>query len=185
MKLLILISVVVILGFLSYFTKSDEHDEHDEPKQKLTPHDYMELCIEQAKSSTCCRSKCGSVIVSKDGDIIGTGFNSKPCGVVGECQKDNLDKSFKSDKTCCVHSEQRAIMDCLKHNPTKIQGSSLFFVRLDINNNMLFAGKPYCTICSKMALDSGIAEFALWHHDGIKIYDTETYNKLSFEYKED
>lgn len=47
---------------------------------------------------------------------------------------------------------------------------------------ILKAGKPYCTICSKMALDVGIAEFVLWHEEGITVYDTKEYNELSFQY---
>jgi len=70
--------------------------------------------IEIAKLSTCKRSKCGSVIVVDDSFIIGDGYNSMPCNVTGECFKENLSPTFKSDKTCCVHAEQRAIMDALK-----------------------------------------------------------------------
>jgi hypothetical protein len=46
------------------------------------------------------------------------------------------------------------------------------------------SGKPYCTICSKSALDIGIKEFVLWHEDGICAYDTAEYNLLSFDYQE-
>jgi len=87
-----------------------------------------------------------------------------------------------TDKTCCVHAEQRAIMDALRNNPSKIEGSRLYFMRLDKDNNTTKAGKPYCTICSKMSLDVGIKEFTLWHENGIGIYNTDEYNTLSFEY---
>jgi hypothetical protein len=33
--------------------------------------------------------------------------------------------------------------------------------------------EPYCTICSKMALDVGIAEFVLWQDKGVCVYNTE------------
>lgn len=56
-------------------------------------------------------------------------------------------------------------MDALQHRPEKIKDSRLYFIRLDEIGNKLKAGKPYCTICSKMALDAGIAEFALWHEE--------------------
>jgi len=36
-----------------------------------------------------------------------------------------------------------------------------------------------------MALDVKIAEFVLWHKEGICVYNTEEYNQLSFEYSED
>ena len=56
-------------------------------------------------------------------------------------------------------------------------------MRLDLDNQMQFAGKPYCTICSKLALDVGIKEFVLWHKDGIAVYDTHEYNELSFAFR--
>ena len=43
-------------------------------------------------------------------------------------------------------------------------------------------GKPYCTVCSRMALDTGIDKFVLWHGEGICEYPTDRYNKLSYEY---
>ncbi len=88
--------------------------------------------IEIAKISTCKRSKCGSVILVDDSFIIGHGYNSMPCNITGECFKDTLAPTFKSDRTCCVHAEQRAIMDALKGKwNNQIKGSTLFFIRLD------------------------------------------------------
>ena len=72
-------------------------------------------------------------------------------------------------------------MNALKKNPDKLSGSRLYFIRLDDNGTSSRAGKPYCTICSKMALDVGIAEFVLWHDKGVCVYDTEEYNALSFQ----
>ena len=144
---------------------------------------WLEEVIEQAKFSTCQRSKCGSIIV-KDNEIIGQGFNSPTANLESQrrCKNRKLSERFKSDRTCCVHAEQRAIMDALRRNPIKITGSVLYFIRLDSNNRPEVAGEPYCTICSKMALDTGVAGFALWQNDSWKIYDTEKYNTLSYNY---
>lgn len=151
-----------------------------------------------ALRATCERSRCGSVIV-KDGEIIGRGFNSPPHDDESErrcsIEKGSYDKKV-TDKTCCVHAEQRAIMDALRHHPEKISGSRLYFIRLDPSTRLppspelwrtsrVKAGKPYCTICSKMALDVGIAEFVLWHEEGVGVYETGEYNEKSFQYKEE
>jgi deoxycytidylate deaminase len=137
-----------------------------------------------AGNASCTRSKCGAIIVN-GGKIIGTGFNSPP-GEIEEqrrCKNSKADYDSKvTDKTCCVHAEQRAIMNALRNNSGKILGSRLYFVRLDGDGEISFAGKPYCTICSKMALDVGIKEFVLYHEEGVCVYDTEEYNDLSFEY---
>lgn len=147
---------------------------------------FFNKTIELAKKATCLRSKCGSIIV-KDNEIIGQGFNSPPKNLESQRRCKNLKDDYHkkiTDKTCCVHAEQRAIMDALKNNPEKLEGSTLYFARLDENENFTKAGKPYCTICSKMALDTGIKYFVLWHEEGIKVSDTEEYNNLSYDYKE-
>jgi dCMP deaminase len=145
---------------------------------------YIDLAALTARKSCCLRSKCGSVIVQNQ-RVIGAGYNSPPGDKpLEKCLKDNLPANFKSDKSCCIHAEQRAIIDALKHYPELIEGSTLYFIRLDENDKKKHSGRPYCTICSKMALDAGIAEFVLWHKEGITVYNTEEYNELSFQYRE-
>ena len=159
---------------MEYLTK-------DEEKKAL---EYINQAAQIALNSTCERARCGSVIVKND-KTIGSGFNSPPQNKEEQrrCSylKDTYHKKV-TDKTCCVHAEQRAIMDALRNNRDKIVGSRLYFMRLDKNGTSSRAGKPYCTICSKMALDVGINEFVLWHKKGVCVYDTEEYNMLSFQY---
>ena len=74
--------------------------------------DYLNAAAEIAKSATCNRHKCGSVIVN-NGIIIGKGMNSPPANKEDQrrcsTQKESYDKRV-TDKTCCMHAEQRAIM---------------------------------------------------------------------------
>jgi deoxycytidylate deaminase len=125
----------------------------DEQQQALV---YIAKAAEIALQSTCQRARCGSVIVWDD-EVIGSGFNSPPREQEHQrrcsCDKDSYHKKV-TDKTCCVHAEQRAIMNALIDNPDKIIGSRLYFIRLDEQGNPAKAGKPYCTICSKMTLDA-------------------------------
>lgn len=144
--------------------------------------DVFDRLVEIASKSTCHRSKCGSLLISKSGNIIGEGYNSMPCNETSDCFKDSLPSGFKSDKTCCIHAEQRAIMNALKNNPKEVEGSSLLFIRLNGANEPKHSGDPYCTICSKMALDSGVSKFALWHKEGWTFYNSKYYNELSFQY---
>lgn len=151
--------------------------------EELEAAKFIDFAAEIAKLSSCYRSRCGSVIV-KESSIIGKGYNSPPLNKRLEyCLKDSLPADFRSDRTCCIHAEQRAIMDALQHHPEKIKDSRLYFIRLDEQGDKLKAGKPYCTICSKMTLDAGIAEFTLWHEEGICVYGAEEYNGLSFQYQ--
>lgn len=137
-----------------------KHLTGDEEQKAL---EYINKAAEIALQATCERARCGCVIVEND-NIIGTGFNSPP----GEKENQRRCKNDKdayhkkvTDKTCCVHAEQRAIMNALIDNPDKIIGSRLYFIRIDGNGKFAAANKPYCTICSKMALDAGISEFVL------------------------
>jgi len=139
-----------------------------------------------ALKSTCGHSRCGSIICNND-ELIGEGFNSPPNSDEGQRRCSRSEDSYHkkvSDKTCCVHAEQRAIMDALRKNPGKLKGSRLYFIRIDEKGKPTRAGKPYCTICSKMALDVGISEFVLWDEKGICVYETGEYNLLSFKYSE-
>ena len=125
----------------------------DEQQQALA---YINQAAEIALQSTCERARCGSVIVEND-EIIGSGFNSPPGHLESQrrcsCEKSSYHKKV-TDKTCCIHAEQRAIMNALIDNPDKIIGSRLYFIRLDEEGKPSKAGKPYCTICSKMSLDA-------------------------------
>lgn len=154
-------------------------------KEKIKANTYFSECSREALKSTCLRSKCGSVIV-KDNEIIGKGYNSPPANLEIQrrciCDKSSLHKKIV-DKTCCIHAEQRAIINALINNPEKILGSQLYFIRLNKDEKQSYSGSPYCTLCSKMALDVGIKKFALWHKEGIAEYDTGEYNLLSFQFQ--
>lgn len=146
---------------------------------------YIDKCVRLALQSKCSRRRCGSVVINvayKPMQVIGEGWNSMPCNVDGECFKDSLPDNFKSDKTCCIHAEQRAIMEALGY-PAMVKNSLLLFVSIDENGKPINSGEPYCTICSKMALDAGVGRFILYHEDGLRSYDTKYYNELSFKYQ--
>ncbi len=136
----------------------------------MTPEERFEAAAEQARRATCDKAHCGCVIVSND-QIIGRGYNSPPLNdeVNRRCDRDG----------CCLHAEWRAIMDALRHHPDSIIGSALYFTRVNAAGEILRSGEPYCTVCSRLALDVGIATFGLWHVDGIKEYPTDEYNRIS------
>jgi deoxycytidylate deaminase len=147
---------------------------------------YFYEAVEEAKKATCARRLCGSIVVAVSGEVIGRGWNGPPARdeLQRRCdRKGELHTDFKSDKTCCIHAEWRAIFDALRHHPAKIEGAALYFAAVDEEGEHVFAGAPYCTICSKMALDVGLRWFGLWHETGIRMYDTREYNDLSFAWK--
>lgn len=135
-----------------------------------------------AAEALCLRARCGAVIVS-EGNIIGRGSNGPAGDAVGDrkCHRIRSDvQNHVHDRTCCVHAEWRAIMDALKTHPEKVHGSTLYFARVDERGAPMYSGEPYCTVCSRLALDAKIAHFVLLHRDGMRSYDTREYNEISY-----
>ena len=143
----------------------------------------MEEAGRAAEKALCLKAKCGTVVV-KDGEVIGEGYSAPPLDKEENrmCGKEFGPGKPKYDKTCCMHAEWRAIMDALRRNPEKLAGSKLYFTRVDEKGKIKKSGPPLCTVCSRMALDSGIEKFVLWHEEGIREYPTDEYNQLSYEY---
>lgn len=144
---------------------------------------WMEKAAKIAEKALCSKAKCGTVIV-KDDEIIGQGYNAPPLDKEENrmCNREFGLGKPKYDRTCCVHAEWRAIIDALKRNSEKLKESKLYFTRIDENGQVKKSGKPYCTVCSRMALDVGIEKFVLWHEEGMCEYPTDEYNRLSYEY---
>lgn len=146
---------------------------------------YFEKAAEQARLATCHRAKCGSVVVSVDGEILGEGFNAPPLNDenLRTCDKSwNMSIKPKYDKTCCVHAEWNAIINALKSSGSKIDGGTLYFMRVDENGNWTGGGRPFCTVCSRLAAQSGLGYFALWVDGKPKIYDVKEYDIESYNY---
>jgi pyrimidine deaminase RibD-like protein len=148
---------------------------------------YIDEAKELAHQATCQRAKCGAVIV-KAGEIIGRGFNSPPGNDEKErrCEIKKNEYDIKvTDKTCCMHAEQRAVMDALHHHPDQLEGSKLYFARYYPDGEQRVMGgkiQLYCTVCTKMMYDVGVAEFVLPHQNGICVYPKDEYLDQSFKY---
>jgi deoxycytidylate deaminase len=144
---------------------------------------WMKKAGNAAKKALCLKAKCGTVIV-KNGEVIGKGYNAPPLDseVNRMCDKEFGPGKPKYDKTCCMHAEWRAILNAFEREPAKLKGSKLYFTRVDEKGEIIKSGKPFCTVCSRLALDVGIEKFVLWHEEGICEYPTDEYNRLSYEY---
>ena len=149
---------------------------------------FFESAAEVANDATCMRAKCGSVIVSRDGSILGAGYNAPPLGDESQrtCEVTwDLEKKPKYDKTCCIHAEWNAVIDALKNSSAdQVNGSTLYFMRVDDAGNFTDAGEPYCTTCSRFTMQAGVAQFALWNDEGADVYALPEYNMLSYKYYE-
>ncbi len=152
--------------------------------EAATAQRWMEGALTMARRARCLRAKCGTVIVN-DGVIIGEGYNAPPLDREEHriCMETFPVGKPKYDRTCCIHAEWRAILDASRRHPAKLAGATLYFARLGDDGAMAFSGQPFCTVCSRLALDTGIAEFVLWHEQGITAYETGDYNRRSYAYE--
>ena len=147
---------------------------------------FFEAAAEAARNAECDEIKCGAAVVKND-RLIGVGYNGPPlgsgdnktCGVEW-----NHGKKPKHDTTCCVHAEWRAILNACKDNGEDIDGSTIFFMQVDDEGNFTDAGDPHCTVCSRLAMDAGIAGFSLWNSGGVDNYTTDEYDKASYAHHE-
>ncbi|HTH92998.1 MAG TPA: hypothetical protein VL576_00770 [Candidatus Paceibacterota bacterium] len=146
---------------------------------------FFQIAAHVAIHSLCLRDKCGSILVLNE-DVIASGYNSPPGNHTDDrkCEYQfPLDRlKPKTDCTCCMHAEQRAIMHALKSGKD-IRGSTLYFTRVDKDGEIEYSGDPYCTVCSRMAYDAGIAYWVLWHESGIKVYSAKEIYDLTYEFQ--
>lgn len=111
---------------------------------------FMEIAKVVALRSNCVKRKVAAVIV-KDRRIISTGYNGTPRGVrncnEGGCPRcASMEPSgVKLDECLCSHAEENAITQAAYHG-VSIKGSTLYTTF-----------SP-CLICTKMIINSGIAE---------------------------
>ncbi len=126
---------------------------------------WFRTACNTAQQSLCLRSKCGAVVVGKprfvqpgtsslfEGTLLGVGYNSPPQDdpVFRRCGETQPSRAHpKAGRTCCVHAEVRALL-CAPRSHVK--GATLYFSRVDEKGILIPSGRPWCTECSKLALD--------------------------------
>ena len=154
--------------------------EGTEAQEALT---WFERCAKVASRSLCLRALCGSIIV-KGGELIAEGFNSPPQNKdeYRTCLNEyDIPAGFRHDRTCCIHAEQRAIENATRAGKD-VAGARIYFVAIDNDGNKLMTEHLKCTICSRAVLDAGIAEFAFYAADGVRIFDAADVDALSYNY---
>lgn len=147
---------------------------------------FFAAAAQVATAALCRQARCGTVIVQNE-KIIGQGYNGPPLDQLSNQRcgwKPDITRKPNYDVTCCVHAEWRAILDATRNHPTALEGSILYFMRINDSGDFTDAGAPYCTTCSRIAMEAGIAEFRLWDatDSSVKAYPTDEYDRVSAEY---
>ena len=158
---------------------------------------WFRIASSIAMLAQCQKAHCGAVLVSPvafthagqdalfAGSLLAYGFNGPPQNdpAYRKCGSILPSKIHpKADRTCCVHAEARALFAASRD---RLAGATLYFARVDAKGSLDPSGRPYCTGCSKLALDLGVRKWVLWHAGGPREYFADEYNHLSHEYDEE
>ncbi|MFH1403491.1 MAG: dCMP deaminase family protein [Candidatus Altiarchaeota archaeon] len=107
---------------------------------------FAKIVEDVARRSTCFKRQIGALVVSKDHEIVSTGFNgnvrgAKHCDDIG-CIKDEMGlKSGEGQEWCtAVHAEQNALLQAGKSS----RGSTLYVNAFP------------CKICARLIVNAGI-----------------------------
>ena len=116
---------------------------------------FMQLAQVVAGRSTCLRRQVGAVIV-KDRQILSTGYNGSPSGLIHcdeiGCLRQSLNVPSGERMEICraVHAEQNALIQAAKHG-VAIAGADLYCTH-----------QP-CVQCTKMLINAGIRRVVYIH----------------------
>jgi len=97
---------------------------------------YMKLAFDVAQASKCKRAKYGSILVSRDGRIVSSGFNGKPRGSINDdvCYREGLPDNDRTNPQCCIHSESNCIDFCA---PEEREGATIYVSGIPCKDCML------------------------------------------------
>ena len=116
---------------------------------------FMQMAQVVAGRSTCLRRHVGAVIV-KDKQILSTGYNGSPAGLlhcdeVG-CLRQSLSVPSGERQEICraVHAEQNALVQAAKHG-VAIAGADIYVTH-----------QP-CVLCVKLMINAGIRRVVYTH----------------------
>ena len=137
--------------------KRDDAPEAQESFQRLSKDEYyINIAKAVSKRSTCLKRQYGAVIINND-EIVSTGYNGSPRGVVNCCDTGvckRLSKPNNSgDYSDChsVHAEQNAIISASRK---EMIGATLYLYGEE--NGKAIEDCVPCPICSRMIKNSGI-----------------------------
>jgi deoxycytidylate deaminase len=143
---------------------------------------YLELAAKEAIKSTCKKSQRGAVVVEPD-YYLGLGYNKVTDEIFcNPCIREHIQDNSSVEQCSAIHAEQMAIFKAAIYcRNADLSGSRLYHIKVK-DGKMVPSGKPSCTVCSRMIVESGISEVVLWHPEGYAIYDSKEFNELSFKY---
>jgi dCMP deaminase len=131
---------------------------------------YLNIAREVATRSTCLRSKYGSIVVNKANQVVSSGYNGSPRGVVNCCDSGicRRDETGTSRYDCCaaVHSEPNAL---LIPSSRDLEGATMYIARHQSSNPSISEVAP-CKNCRRLIINSLISKVVCLQDNGDVLY---------------
>ena len=92
---------------------------------------FMDMLSSVASRSSCCRRKIGAIITTAEHEVITTGYNGTPSGVLncndGGCTRcnSNIPSGQEYQYCLCVHAEKNAIYSAAKQGKA-VTGATVY-----------------------------------------------------------
>lgn len=142
-------------------------------KERDVAQHWLGVAVNEALKSRCEQSQRGVIIVQNN-VLIGRGCNNPPLEMA--CVPETC---YKICAQYCVHAEQNAILNAADSH--QLSGATMYHVR--VKNHVVMPSKePCCVECSKLVLQSGIAEFVMKTEQGVCRYAAQEFHELSLTY---
>jgi deoxycytidylate deaminase len=139
---------------------------------------YLAEAAEEAKKSTCIKSKRG-VVIARDGVIIGRGHNQVTIDdFCNPCIREDIKDNSKVELCSAAHAEYVGIVDALR-KVSSLKGFVMYHIKVK-DGEMRPSGKPSCTTCSREIVIAEISAVVIWHLEGYAIYRAKEFNELSY-----
>jgi dCMP deaminase len=124
----------------------------------MNKHQYICNITDVVSSkATCKRKKVGVVFISKDYEILATGYNGAPRGFP-HCTQDNCNETARCVNT--VHAEQNGIVQAARRG-------------VSLDKSLLYSNYGPCAVCARMLVNLGVSAVHIreeYHDDeGISI----------------
>ena len=127
---------------------------------------FIEVAQAAARQSTCLRRKFGCVIIDPvTQHIISTGFNGSPCGEehctdIEYCMREelNIPRGERYELCRSTHDCMNALLQAGK----QAYNCTIYACGFDAKTMIPITMPKPCFLCTKMAINSGIANYFVW-----------------------
>jgi len=145
---------------------------------------YLNIAKAVSKRSTCLRRMYGAIVVNND-EIVGTGYNGSPRGMVNCCEagncyrkKHNIPPFQQYEKCSAVHAEANSIISAGRK---LCIGADLYLYGEDIETGEVMEIPAPCPICSGIIKNAGISRIitkgkvTMLNNNNIMTYGADPY----------